>query len=188
MMVFRPGDPITARALTPSRIMRLGGETLSGPRYIWWNVVASAKEKIEAAEEAWRQGDWTRGRFQLPPDGDTELIPLPAEAGRTRHAERNEMDEAEIVREDGPTKGRYVVKVDGVAAEGELVYSRVNPHLLIAEHTGVPDALQGRALGRAMIERLVADARAEGAKVIPRCPYVKTERRKHPEWADVIRD
>lgn len=77
MMVFRPGDPITITALTPSRIMLLGGETLSGPRFIWWNFVASSKEKIDAAKEAWRQGDWAHGRFQLPPDDDVEFIPLP---------------------------------------------------------------------------------------------------------------
>ncbi|HEY7647159.1 MAG TPA: pirin family protein [Hyphomicrobiales bacterium] len=77
MMVFRPGDPITVTALRPSRIMLLGGETFSGPRFIWWNFVASSREKIEAAKEAWRQGDWAHGRFQLPTDDDAEFIPLP---------------------------------------------------------------------------------------------------------------
>lgn len=77
MMVLRPGDRITVTAQKPSRLMLLGGETLPGPRYIWWNFVASSKEKIEAAKEAWRQRDWTHGRFHLPPDDDTEFIPLP---------------------------------------------------------------------------------------------------------------
>jgi redox-sensitive bicupin YhaK (pirin superfamily) len=77
MMVFRPGDPITITARRPSRIMLLGGETFSGPRFIWWNFVASSRERIEAAKEAWRQGDWAHGRFQLPPDDDGEFIPLP---------------------------------------------------------------------------------------------------------------
>lgn len=77
MMVFRPGDPITITARTDARIMLLGGETLNGPRYIWWNFVASSKEKIEAAKEAWRAGDWEHGRFQLPPDDNQEFIPAP---------------------------------------------------------------------------------------------------------------
>ncbi|MEL7469555.1 MAG: pirin family protein, partial [Pseudomonadota bacterium] len=46
MMVFRPGDKITVKALTGARLMVLGGETLNGPRYIWWNFVASSREKI----------------------------------------------------------------------------------------------------------------------------------------------
>lgn len=78
MMTFRPGDRITLTAGPDgARLMLLGGETLGGPRYIWWNFVASSKERIEAAKEAWRQGDWAHGRFQLPPGDDEEFIPLP---------------------------------------------------------------------------------------------------------------
>ncbi len=77
MMVFRPGDAITIRATEASRLILLGGETLNGPRYIWWNFVASSREKIEAAKEAWRAGDWAHGRFQLPPGDDAEFIPAP---------------------------------------------------------------------------------------------------------------
>ena len=32
----------------------------------------------------------------------------------------------------------------------------------------------------------VEDARAEGFKIIPLCPYVNAQRRKHPEWADLF--
>ncbi|MCZ0962667.1 pirin family protein [Paracoccus benzoatiresistens] len=78
MMVFRPGDRITLTAGDRgARLMVLGGETLNGPRYISWNFVASSQERIDAAKEAWRQGDWAHGRFQLPPGDDAEFIPLP---------------------------------------------------------------------------------------------------------------
>lgn len=78
MMVFRPGDAITLKAGEQgARVMALGGETLNGPRHIWWNFVASSREKIEAAKEAWAAGDWAHGRFQLPPGDDAEFIPLP---------------------------------------------------------------------------------------------------------------
>lgn len=77
MMVFRPGDRLAVKALEPTQFMLLGGETLGGPRYIWWNFVGSSMEKIEAAKEAWRAGDWEHGRFQLPPDDHDEFIPLP---------------------------------------------------------------------------------------------------------------
>ncbi len=79
MVVFRPGDPITVTAgSNGARVMVLGGETLSGPRYIWWNFVASSREKIDAAKEAWASGDWAAGRFHLPPGDSAEFIPLPA--------------------------------------------------------------------------------------------------------------
>lgn len=77
MMVFRPGDAITVKAASNARLMILGGETMRGPRHIWWNFVATSQEKIEAAKEAWREGDWEHGRFQLPPHDSGEFIPLP---------------------------------------------------------------------------------------------------------------
>lgn len=78
MMVFRPSDHISMKAGPQgARVMLLGGATMEGPRYIWWNFVASSKERIEDAKEAWRAGDWQNGRFQLPPGDDTEFIPLP---------------------------------------------------------------------------------------------------------------
>ena len=77
MMVFRPGDEITITAITDVRLMMLGGETLNSPRHIWWNFVSSPKEKIEAAKEAWREGDWQNGRFHLPLGDDQEFIPAP---------------------------------------------------------------------------------------------------------------
>jgi redox-sensitive bicupin YhaK (pirin superfamily) len=78
MVVFRPGDAISAKAgPMGSRMLLLGGATLEGPRYLWWNFVASSHERIEAAKEAWRAGDWQHGRFQLPPGDDAEFIPAP---------------------------------------------------------------------------------------------------------------
>jgi hypothetical protein len=78
MMVFRPGDKITVGAgERGARLMLLGGATLGGPRFIWWNFVASSKEKIEAAKEQWRAARWGEGQFDLPPDDRSEFIPLP---------------------------------------------------------------------------------------------------------------
>jgi len=78
MMVFRPGDSVSIKAgAQGARVMLLGGATMEGERYIWWNFVASSKERIEEAKEAWRAGDWQNGRFQLPPGDATEFIPLP---------------------------------------------------------------------------------------------------------------
>ena len=77
MLVFRPGDRITvAGGEHGARLILLGGATL-GPRYLWWNFVASSPERIEAAKEEWRKADWGRGRFDLPPDDRGEFIPAP---------------------------------------------------------------------------------------------------------------
>ncbi|MEM6823816.1 MAG: pirin family protein [Pseudomonadota bacterium] len=77
MVVFRPGDRISMTAgREGARVMLLGGETLEGPRYIWWNFVASSKERIEIAKEDWRREEWG-GRFSLPMGDADEFIPLP---------------------------------------------------------------------------------------------------------------
>ncbi len=78
MMVFRPGDKITVAAgPRGARLMMLGGATLNGPRYLWWNFVSSSKERLEAAKADWRRGAWGQGLFDLPPDDRAEFIPLP---------------------------------------------------------------------------------------------------------------
>lgn len=78
MMVFRPGDQITVAAgPAGARLMALGGATLNGPRYVWWNFVASSREKIEHAKEEWRAERWGTGQFDLPPNDRSEHIPLP---------------------------------------------------------------------------------------------------------------
>ncbi len=78
MMIFRPGDRISLKAGDQgARLLLLGGATLPGPRFIWWNFVASSRDRIQAAKEAWRAGDWAHGRFRLPPGDDAEFVPLP---------------------------------------------------------------------------------------------------------------
>ncbi len=71
MCVLQAGAPARIRARGPARIVVLGGDPLDGPRFIWWNFVASSRERIDRAGE-----DWKRGRFEEVP-GETEFIPLP---------------------------------------------------------------------------------------------------------------
>lgn len=72
LVVFRPGAVIRLTATeAPARLMLLGGETMDGPRHIWWNFVSSSRDRIEQAK-----ADWREGRFAMVP-GETEFIPLP---------------------------------------------------------------------------------------------------------------
>lgn len=71
LLIFRPGDKITVRAIRPARMLFLGGAAMEGPRHIWWNFVSSRKERIEQAKE-----EWKTGRFK-PVPGESEFIPLP---------------------------------------------------------------------------------------------------------------
>jgi redox-sensitive bicupin YhaK (pirin superfamily) len=72
LVIFKPDTEIILRAKGPVRLMLVGGEPLSEPRYIYWNFVSSSQERIEQAKE-----DWRENRFAHVP-GETEFIPLPA--------------------------------------------------------------------------------------------------------------
>jgi redox-sensitive bicupin YhaK (pirin superfamily) len=72
LLIFRPGDAISIRAVTPARFVIVGGEPMDGERHIWWNFVSSSKERIEQAK-----ADWKAGKFGTVPGDDREFIPLP---------------------------------------------------------------------------------------------------------------
>jgi redox-sensitive bicupin YhaK (pirin superfamily) len=73
MLVFGAGGAVIAGADGPARVMLLGGASV-GPRHIWWNLVSSSLDRMEAAK-----ADWRAGRMKLPPGDDREFIPLPEE-------------------------------------------------------------------------------------------------------------
>jgi redox-sensitive bicupin YhaK (pirin superfamily) len=73
LAVLEPGAEPTLRAGGAARAMLLGGERFPTPRHIWWNFVASSRERIEAAKERWSNREFA------PVPGETEFIPLPHE-------------------------------------------------------------------------------------------------------------
>ncbi len=94
------------------------------------------------------------------------------------------MSEFEILREVNGSKGRYIIYSGDQTAE--LTYTILSPQTVIADHTGVPDPLKGTGMGKALVRRIVEDARAEGFRIVPLCPFVNAERAKHPDWADAF--
>jgi redox-sensitive bicupin YhaK (pirin superfamily) len=74
MLVFRPEASVALRAVTPSRVMILGGARLDGSRHIYWNFVSSSKDRIERAKEGWKNG-----AFPKVPGDSIDFIPLPSE-------------------------------------------------------------------------------------------------------------
>jgi redox-sensitive bicupin YhaK (pirin superfamily) len=71
MAILVPGGEVAIRPAERSTVMLAGGAPMDGPRFIWWNFVASTKERIERAK-----ADWRDERF-APVPGESERIPLP---------------------------------------------------------------------------------------------------------------
>ncbi len=80
--------------------------------------------------------------------------------------------------------GRYSIERDGDFAE--LTYSVASEKMVIADHTLVPEAWEGQGIGKLLLDALIRDAREKGFKIVPLCPFVNGQRRKHPEWADLF--
>lgn len=70
--------------------------------------------------------------------------------------------------------------------ESALTYSVMSDKLVIADHTEVAEGHEGEGIGLIMLRQLIDDARSNGFRIVPLCPYVNAQRRKHPEWADAF--
>jgi hypothetical protein len=90
-----------------------------------------------------------------------------------------------VTRELQATHGRYVAKIEGFPGEAELSFSRPDPSIVSADHTGTPVALRGQGIATALVEQLVADARREGFRIRPICSFVAAQFDRHPEWSDL---
>lgn len=78
---------------------------------------------------------------------------------------------------------RYELEVDGQLAIAEY---RLRPGRISFTHTEVPDALEGRGIGKRLVKAALDDARAQGLKVVPICPFVKHYIESHPEEKDLL--
>jgi len=74
MLLFRAGDSMSVMAGPEgARLLLLGGAVMDGPRHIFWNFVASSRERIEQAK-----ADWKAKRFGTVAGDELEFIPLPS--------------------------------------------------------------------------------------------------------------
>jgi predicted GNAT family acetyltransferase len=86
---------------------------------------------------------------------------------------------------DVPDARRYEARIDGEMA-GWVEYHRVRDRL-VALHTEVLPQFGGHGLASALVQRVIADARAAGLGITPRCPFFVAHFERHPEDRDLIR-
>lgn len=53
-------------------------------------------------------------------------------------------------------------------------------------HTGVPKEMEGKGAGGALVKAALEYAKAQGLKVKPQCPFVRTWMERHPEYARLV--
>jgi predicted GNAT family acetyltransferase len=84
---------------------------------------------------------------------------------------------------DNAAAQRYELEVDGQIA---IAAYRLRPGRITFTHTEVPEALAGRGIGKRLVKAGLDDARAQGLKVVPVCPFVKHYIDTHPEEQDLL--
>ena len=84
-------------------------------------------------------------------------------------------------------RGEYRAHIPGTDVIGRLTWVGRNAAdggaIRVADHTLVPEAIGGRGIAGKLVEALIADARAQGFRILPACSYVAAAFARHPEWA-----
>jgi predicted GNAT family acetyltransferase len=78
---------------------------------------------------------------------------------------------------------RFELEVDGHTA---VSYYRLSPGVITFTHTEVPPALGGRGVGSTLVRGALELVRAQGLKVVAKCPFVAAYMGKHPEFNDLV--
>jgi len=82
-----------------------------------------------------------------------------------------------------PEANRFETVVDG--HECVLDY-RLDADTIAMNRVYVPPPVEGRGIAGTLTRHALDHSRAQGWKVIPRCPYVKAWIQRHPDYANLV--
>jgi predicted GNAT family acetyltransferase len=81
-------------------------------------------------------------------------------------------------------KSRYEITIDG-SIVGFTDY-RLRDDRQVFVHAEIDPEFRGRDLAATLVREALDDARGNGYRVVPRCPYVVEFIAEHPEYADLV--
>ncbi|MET4697936.1 putative GNAT family acetyltransferase [Constrictibacter sp. MBR-5] len=84
---------------------------------------------------------------------------------------------------DNRARSRFELEIDGQVVFAD--YRRRGTDLIIP-HVEAPPALRGTGAAGRLMQAVMEQVRAEGAKVTPLCSYAAAWLRRHPEFADQV--
>ncbi len=92
-----------------------------------------------------------------------------------------DVDSLEV--KNNPEKGRFEIQLDDQV--GVLQYEKEGD-TYIYTHTGVPTEYGGQGIAQKLAKAALDTAQAEGAKIVPICPFVQSYVKKHPEYQPMV--
>lgn len=79
-------------------------------------------------------------------------------------------------------KKRFELIVEGHTAFMDYILSKKN--IIYLTHTEVPEPLEGKGVGSALVAKVFDFIRKEDLKVAPLCPFVAAYLKRHPKLAE----
>jgi predicted GNAT family acetyltransferase len=87
--------------------------------------------------------------------------------------------------DDNPEQHRYEALLDGKLA-GFIQY-RLQDGRMTMVHAEVEPAYEGQGVGSELAKVALADVRARGLKLVPRCPFIASYVQRHPDrYRDLV--
>lgn len=84
---------------------------------------------------------------------------------------------------NNPELHRFELDANGGTA---TAYYQVSPGTITFTHTEVPQELSGQGIGSALARGALDAARAQGLKVVAKCPFIGAYIARHPEYGDLL--
>lgn len=80
--------------------------------------------------------------------------------------------------------GRYEIRHDGIVAG--VLWFEADGATRVFTRVEVEPELREQGMAGRLVEQALEDARADGVRVVPQCPYVRHWLGKHPEFGDLV--
>ena len=84
-----------------------------------------------------------------------------------------------ILKLNDQRQGAFVI-TDGDSQLAEMALAIIDQNVVVY-HTEVSPEAEGQGLAKKLLDTMVAYARANQLKVIPLCPYVHAQFKRHPQ-------
>lgn len=91
----------------------------------------------------------------------------------------------QISHEDKQRGGSFYIEEDGNRI-AELTYARPGASVIVIDHVGVDPSIEGRGVGRSLLNAAVKWARETATKIHPTCPFAVAMFKRDASIRDVL--
>jgi len=90
-----------------------------------------------------------------------------------------------IQQQDDGKKGAFYIE-EGGKRLAEMTFVWAGSKVFIVDHTEVDASLEGKGVGKQLVQHAVEFARGKDLKIIPLCPFTKGVIDRTPAYQDVL--